>query len=301
MLYQRNKPFRVPLQVRLSYMLVSIGWLRIFPLIAAILFLVLASWGLMWLYSVLTFSTSIFKDVGFVGLFGSLFGALLGSIVGGTVSLHIQSQQSRAVATINKKEQIYEPLYNAMVSFRIDLLKYPHPHSFILDPSQHRVAYAPYFVEWAKIKDDSRFIEVPGWIKSTFDQYTNDFTHYLFVRANAIVDTENMIKGLMDKEYNLAYRSIPGSDLMMFRAILHTDRSGVKHQLETQFNHLKNDELFDKAAQSIIDKCCILPGHEQVHRIYYDTIINHTDRIITDLTNIIKYINIKYENHETAV
>ncbi len=302
MLYQRNKPFRAPLQVRLSYMLVSTGWFRIFPLIGAIVLLALASWGLMWLYSVLTFSTSIFKDVGFVGLFGSLFGALLGSIIGAIVSLRIQSQQSRAAASIKKKEQIYVPLYKELIDLKDQLIEYPHPrYIWLFDETKGKVR-TPHFTEWNKIKSDSRLIEIPIWIKNTLEQYTDGITNYYIERDRAVGIVEDTIVEFMMKHYNLMYRSIPEAGLSMFQAIIQDDPDTMKLILTTQFNERnKYDPIFDFAAKKIINVGKEIPIVKQTIENYDRVIVKRTNWIIEELSNVINYINMKYENHERHI
>ena len=50
-----------------------------------------------------------------VAMFGALFGAFLGSAIGGSSAWMLQRRERQAVALIAKREEVYRPLYDALL------------------------------------------------------------------------------------------------------------------------------------------------------------------------------------------
>ena len=290
---RKNKsPFRGPLRYRLEYFFVSRRWLK--RSVGLALFL-LACLIFVWITGQFPSAAPLFQDPGFVGLFGALFGALLGAVIGGYISLYAQLQRFQAEASITKKKEIYEPLYDDLVSFREQIEKHPYSTYFCLDPDESKGMYTPRFGEWTEIKKGSRFIQVPKWIADALDQYLQDIETYVHIRREAVDDTQTKIGEIFGRSLNIVLRRIPGGDEIMLKDILVEDFADFKHNLSTEPNVTISDEEVRSLWPVIQEECNKLESVKRVTSLYKESIVEHTDWLIRELARIIRYINIKYE------
>lgn len=290
---RKNKsPFRVPLRNRLEYFFVSRRWLKRGIGLALFLLACLIS---AWITAQFPSAAPLFQDPGFVGLFGALFGALLGAVIGGYISLYAQLQRFQAEASITKKKEIYEPLYDDLVSFREQIEKHPHSTYFCLDPDKPKGPYTPRFGEWTKIKKGSRFIQVPKWIASALDQYLQDIETYVYIRREAVGDTQTKIGEILSRSHKVVWRRIPGEDDIMLTDILIGDFADFKHALSTGHKIAVSDDEARSVLSVIQEECNKLESVKRVMSLYQESIVEHTDWLIRELARIIRYINIKYE------
>lgn len=291
---RKNKsPFRGPLRYRLAHFFVSRRWLNERSVgLALFLFACLI---FVWIIGQFPSAAPLFQDPGFVGLFGALFGALLGAVIGGWIALYAQSQQFQAEASITKKKEIYEPLYDDLVSFREQIEKTPYSTYFCLDPDGSKGIYTPRFGEWTKIKKDSRFIQVPKWIAGALDQYLQDIETYVNICRESVGDTQTKIGEILSRSHNVAWRRIPGEDDIMLNDILIGDFADFKHHLSTGHNVAVSDDEARSLWSVIQEECNKLESVKRVRSLYQESIVEHTDWLIRELARIIRYINIKYE------
>ncbi len=190
------------------------------------------------------------------------------------------------------------------MKFKEELVKYPHPNSFILEStSQRPVHYAPCFDEWAHIKSESRFIQVPDWLVKAFDHYISEFAIYIERRESVVSEMYDKIEDLMESESPpIVYRSSPpGENILLMRSIILRDVDSMKHLLSLKNETIRHENMV------LIER--IGRGRLLCDGMYYsstlsqaivsisdqNTIIGRTDWLINALKDAINYINIKYE------
>lgn len=286
--HSKNKSsIRLPLEVRLKYFFLPYRKFTEFVIFALIV--IAASTISVLINASFPLVTSVFKDPGFVGLFG----VLLGAVIGGYISRYLQLQQFRAETLIRKKQEIYQPLYEALRNTKEQLENYPYPPDFEVDPDKPFRKNTPLFGEWTKIKGDSRFTQVPSWITEAFNQYVEHIETYprLFEEAAEAMHTKFV--EILRRDFQQGIPAAHGDRDSMLRAIIlgYSDSSAWAYYLNREIDH-KVDR------HKIIEECSRLEPVKKVVSFYQESIFDYTDSLILELARIIRFIEIRYENQD---
>lgn len=122
----------------------------------------------------------------------SVIGTLLGAIVGGICtlggSLIINDLEQKKANAIRRKNKIYEPLYDELQIIHNKILKdNPCPSSIAFEKiQQDETSGCPQYIEWGKIKNDSRIFEVPSELKDAMESLYAAIYSYQKKRQNAV-------------------------------------------------------------------------------------------------------------------
>lgn len=246
-----------------------------------------------------------FTDPGFTGLFGALFGALIGAFVSGFVSWYITSHQARSASSIAKKQEIYEPLYDELLILKRAIAQYPYSRDYyIYRPSEQQMSNSPLPV-WIEIKQDSRFIRTPDWMAHNLDAFMNHVLEYAKAFNDTIPIFEQELIAIFNKhlvEYiNQENGLHPGFNSVL-SSIMNTEKSkGVRTIDIKPFGKDMSDDI----ALSIVSEInSNFPRMEPIMRLkyFYKTLIIHNlDYLIKQVAFAIRYIELRYENHEKLI
>jgi hypothetical protein len=285
-------PFIVPFRNRVMYFTALHKWIYLIMWVCLIPIL-LVSIG--YLIAQFPSITPLFKDPGFVGLFGALIGAFVGSLVGAYSSTYIQSQQLQADASISKRKIIYEPLYSDLISFRESLIEYPYPTYISNEPNEQVGMYTLKFWEWASINKDTRILQVPRWIRKALDYYLHDIETYKTLREQSCASIQTSIAEIVKQKYGSDWRVIPGEDNIILRDILLGEISDFQQHIV--MNHILSiDEEGSKNLWDfVIEATENLEAYNKSKAFYTISIIGHLDWLIKEIARIIQYINLKFE------
>jgi hypothetical protein len=182
---RETSPFRVPLRNRIAYFLALREWLErvgILALLLLLLLLLLLCLGFVSISDALVPLAPALQYPGLVGLFGVLVGAMLS----GYISYRIHLRRFAAKAAIERKQQVYEPLYAALLEARESLRSQPYPAVFVTDPDAAGDDTALAFLKWTRITRDSRYVSVPRWFADSLNQYVTDIDTYLRLYREAL-------------------------------------------------------------------------------------------------------------------
>lgn len=122
----------------------------------------------------------------------SVIGTLLGAIIGGVCTLGgsiiINDREQKKANATRRKNKIYEPLYDELQIIHNKILKNNPCPSFIAFEKiqQDEKSEAPQYIEWGKIKNDSRIFEVPSELKDAMESLYAAIDSYQEKRQNAV-------------------------------------------------------------------------------------------------------------------
>ncbi|NJO81868.1 MAG: hypothetical protein HC828_03195 [Blastochloris sp.] len=288
----RITSFKLPWFVRFALVTASVRWLNVVltgvTVLLVILLLLLIAWSVAWVYTLTSvFQNNPFQDIGFVGIFGSLFGALVGGLLSGGISLYLQSWQNRASMAIKNKENIYIPLYDALVSVKRDLEESPYPSAIALTGNEY--GWEVYFDKWSEIRGDSRGVQVPKWFHTILDNYTDDLRKYLSFYQTAELGVTSKITEFLAEECGIS------SDLSKFRsdyvkAIVLQDLEPLKYLLRSVLPSGKRDDVehVEKISVLMLQVCRNIDAIVTLRSFYQHRVINSTQWLVHVLADTIQ-------------
>jgi hypothetical protein len=266
----------------------------------SILISVIITYILISSYANITKTAILFTDPVFTGLFGSLVGACIGASAGGIVSLQLHQESLRAASAIKDKDEIYKVLYTGLVKFKSDITKTERRyHTDFTFKMSGIDTINPKFVEWDQLKNDSRIIQIPKWLRSIFEQYFLEFSKYQDLLAFAQADFIT-IKRKLIQEVGLTYRELPGLDENYLIGLMNQSNFFLQDGLEFEEKDLKGIDVKD-IEQRVITACLLAPSIERAKSFYDNVLLKNTDEMASILELVIQYINNKYENQDDVI
>jgi|GEM_PF-4923625 len=308
-----KRPFHVPWSVNVRYIVYLNRWVRqtIFVLITIIISigtLRLTYQGINF-YEQVQSSSRLLQDAGFTGLFGALIGAAIASVIGGITAYYLQAQQLQSVSIRQKKIDIYIPLYNNLIKLKNDMKTYEHPDFFTADPNDPLVTISLSLLEWGAIERDIRLVQVPDWIIEAFNGFVNNFTVYQEMKTNAFNLLKNQLiltAFLMDTSNTTKVRNSLDTSTHLVRDVLMNRSNSLAIELQqTNGGYYSRPEdiepEFKQAGQLLLMQCLKMPEFQEIIKYYNLSVINYLDWLIYDISTIIRYIHVRYENESNTI
>lgn len=137
----------------------------------------------------------------------TLLGAVLGASVGLVVSYTLQRAHFRAKSLLDKKESLYGPLLESLISFIDQLETQPYPWQIAHIGREPNFSLQPQagFLSWSDIVSSGRVVYVPDWLRSCFQRLDSNIAQYnMRVRrcskeVEMLLATELIRRGLIEK------------------------------------------------------------------------------------------------------
>jgi len=133
-----------------------------------------------------------------IGVIGTLVGAFVGGFFTLVGSFYANTLQQRSSQNIRKKNTIYNPLYDELVS-NLKIItednKYPTLVEFEVGPQT--MCPHPQFSAWQRICSDNRKLSVPKILDNSMNELYLRINNYLKVRNLASVATRKIIKSVL--------------------------------------------------------------------------------------------------------
>lgn len=135
-----------------------------------------------------------------IGVLGTLFGALIGGIMSLFGSVWVNSKQQKAKKYIMRKNLIYSPLYDELVKKKEEAFseqRYPTDVKFVKD--EQRLIGLIEFSAWARIKSDTRYLEVPNELIQQMELFQETVEKYLSALEDTTLEVETIIKEVFEE------------------------------------------------------------------------------------------------------
>lgn len=138
------------------------------------------------------------------GMLGTLVGTLIGACVGGFFtlkgSLAINENAQKAQNAIRRKNVIFKPLYDELKEIHDEILKKnPCPRTIAFEKRQQHLLKYPQYTVWGRIKNDTRFFEVPTELKNAMESLYTAIDSYQEKRQNAVDALDKIYKDSIQK------------------------------------------------------------------------------------------------------
>ncbi|MGG1659431.1 hypothetical protein [Brevibacillus sp. NRS-1366] len=238
----------------------------------------------------------LFKDPGFTAIFGSLVGAIIGGSMSIFAAIYVYKKQASTKSMVEKKNEIYKPLYNNMIETLEILNQNPYPSFFAFRKSQQTIIPHPQFYAWIEIKGDSRRLLIPNYLVKEMDKFEILIEEYLTMRPSAAASIQTKINAVLQENYNSSNRIANlGDTILGYVATRNIEAVTERIFILNDTIDITSEQKIE-ATIEIIRECSTLPEVFAIIKTY-SNLNDQLNELITIFEDIIDLINKKYENH----
>lgn len=287
----QSKTFKEPIRVKLKFFFASI------PLIAKIIIILMVIFSFTFVsinkYNLLqtNLQTLLLQLKDFLGLIG----VIIGGLIAGGISYWLKKQETKTISLINKKETIYEPLFNDFLKMGKKLNGNPYPIYFETDHRESVGFIIPKITEWGKIKETSKYLEVPNWLKNKINQFVDDLEKYNRYEKIAREEMKTYLEQYYDDHEKLKYHFVSNLDHFYLKSVLLDDFDCFKSMISRSDENREEVDIAKKIWQEAKEELQELPEVQRLNEFYEQRIIENLTWITKELKKIIMFIESKYE------
>lgn len=228
---------------------------------------------------------------------GTLFGAIIGGVFTLIGTKFQYKQQLKAQTQIKRKNLIYKPLYDELIEIQNILLNYyKFPLHVVIDKQKRSYPNsAIQFTVWERIKNDSRFLDVPKCLKLKMDKLYSSIEIYDNSKTNVIQILSNLLNETLEKELSTKC-TIVNIGECIFNHILSTNNYNVFQQLDGALSpQIEITEEEKVLVSKIIYEKCL--KNEEINHIItsQQALVDHLKDTIELLISLISFVTVKYE------
>jgi hypothetical protein len=107
----------------------------------------------------------------------TLLGAVVGAVIALYGSIYVSRREIRTQAVINKRDDVYIPIYDELLELRKDLAD-RYCLNDILTDDKWKNPQLPKFIIWSYIKQDSRNLQTPVMLRKELDKFVRIIEKY---------------------------------------------------------------------------------------------------------------------------
>lgn len=255
-------------------------------------------------FVVIFFLVKIYKSYNFTkitnnpttfGVIATLLGAVIGGVFTLLGSIWVNKREQKSIYNLRRKNIIYSPLYDELINIKMNILeKNQYPSYIVFGIRQQTIFPHPQYSAWDRIKNDTRYLEVPLLLKYQMEKLYDTLREYISIRNSA--DAE--IKEIVNKV--LVMNGFEPSTIINLGEVLSSDilqGKDVDIFNEIYFSKEKcniSKEEVKKINLQILNFANELSSLNNIRRVY--TIwMQEQDKAIEILSLLIKEIMQKYE------
>ena len=255
-------------------------------------------------FVVIFFLVKIYKSSNFTkisnnpttfGVIATLLGAVIGGIFTLLGSIWVNKREQKSIYNLRRKKIIYSPLYDELINIKMNILEEnQYPGYIVFGIRQQTIIPHPQYSAWDRIKNDTRYLEVPLLLKDQMEKLYDTLREYISIRNSA--DAE--IKEIVNKV--LVMNGFEPSTIINLGEVLSSDilqGKDVDIFNEIYFSKEKcniSKEEVKKINLQILNFANELSSLNNIRRVY--TIwMQEQDKAIEILSLLIKEIMQKYE------
>lgn len=229
------------------------------------------------------------------GVIATLLGAVIGGVFTLLGSIWVNKREQKSIYNLRRKNIIYSPLYDELINIKMNILeKNQYPSYIVFGIRQQTIIPHPQYSAWDRIKNDTRYLEVPLLLKDQMEKLYDTLREYISIRDSA--DAE--IKEIVNKV--LVMNGFEPSTIINLGEVLSSDilqGKDVDIFNEIYFSKEKcniSKEEVKKINLQILNFANELSSLNNIRRVY--TIwMQEQDKAIEILSLLIKEIMQKYE------
>ena len=231
-----------------------------------------------------------------VAVIGTLLGAIIGGVFTLIGSIYVNKKQLKAQTHIKRKNLIYKPLYDELCEIENDVLTAnPYPSMIFFETLDRASQKFPQYAVWGRIKSDTRYLETPQILIEEVDRLFEKIDNYLKARSNNNEMMTELANNILQEVIGTKCSIINLGDSIIHHAINDAGEEVCKSYKDCLKEKVEvTDEQWKQADDKFYEKC-----RENEIIINIKSAKQEWDsqqkRVIELLTELIQYVNIKYE------
>lgn len=291
-----------PISFRLRFLWTSSFWFRISVIsVIAGCSVVLVNCGIVgWLFEYLTIPLVTFDQTS-----STLIGVIVGAAISMLVSLYLQRDQYRRDAYLERRDNLYRPLFEDTQALRKQLKTSPFP-CFIahkLDHVGRLIEKQDSFLEWSRVKSDDRIILVPKWLFDSLENFIQMLSMYneMYYQCEATIERK-LVEELKARDLIESASGFKDLRLILLenydaRIIALFGRTNCGSNERTKEFEVISPDLIPDLFREYSELECVT----NLRTYYEDKLLTSTDWIYAKLTDLLRYIELKYRSHDSLV
>lgn len=255
-------------------------------------------------FVVIFFFVKIYKSYNFsritnnpttFGVIATLVGAVIGGVFTLLGSVWVNKREQKSIYNLRRKNIIYSPLYDELINIKRNILeKNQYPSYIVFGIGQQTIIPHPQYSAWDRIKNDTRYLEVPALLKDQMEKLYDKLREYISIRNSANAE----IKEIVNKV--LVMNGFEPSTIINLGDVLSSDiLQGKDVDIFDEIYLSKEDcniskEVVEKINSQILNFANELSSLNNIRRVY-TLWMQEQDKAIEILSLLIKEIMQKYE------
>lgn len=262
--------------------------------ILAIIFTFIIIFFLVKIYKSYNF-TKITNNPTTFGVIATLLGAVIGGVFTLLGSIWVNKREQKSIYNLRRKNIIYSPLYDELINIKRNILeKNQYPVYIAFGIGQQTIIPHPQYSAWDRIKNDTRYLEVPLLLNDQMEKLYDTLREYISIRNSANAE----IKEIVNKV--LVMNGFEPSTIINLGEVLSSDiLQGKDVDIINEIYFSKENcniskEKVKKINLQILNFANELSSLNNIRRVY-TILMQEQDKAIEILSLLIKEIMQKYE------
>lgn len=165
--------------------------------ILAIIFIFIVVIFLLKLYKSYNF-TIITNDPTTFGVIATLLGAVIGGVFTLLGSIWVNKREQKSIYNLRRKNIIYSPLYDELINIKRNILEEnQYPVYIVFGIEQQTIIPHPQYSAWDRIKNDTRYLEVPLLLKDQMEKLYDTLRKYISIRNSADAEIKEIVNKVL--------------------------------------------------------------------------------------------------------
>lgn len=226
-------------------------------------------------------------------------GVIYGSLISGTLTYlgaeRVKVREVSKNAMKERKESIYEPLYEDLLKLRNDLKFHPYP--IHIENDRHSKDYLINFKEWDKIKNDARYLSLPPDLIVHFNNLIKDFELYNDYVLTFVSEVNDAMEEKIKTKIGCRFRSVMRIEDIKYvlfdgENFIYRLKRTTLWDLETNAYAYEDKKISNSLAEEIMYDVSEMGVTYEIER-RYNNITNKVEALLGVLEMFIKDINKK--------
>ena len=233
------------------------------------------------------------ENAGLFGVVGTLLGAFIGGVFSLMGSVWVNNKQQKAAQNIKRKNIIYSPLYDELINIQNNILEQnPFPWYIEFEKGPQTILPHPQYDAWRRIKSDTRYLEVPDYLKKQIEKLENTIHDYIEYRYKANVEIQTILNNSLS-ENGLSKCEIINIGQVLSSDILENKKNDFYNEAMMSYDNIDNDRknIFNEV---MLTKCNENMIIIETRKRYYAW-CEVQKQTIEMLSIMIKQVLLKYE------
>ena len=233
------------------------------------------------------------ENAGLFGVVGTLLGAFIGGVFSLMGSVWVSNKQQKAAQNIKRKNIIYSPLYDELINIQNNILEQnPFPWYIEFEKGPQTILPHPQYDAWRRIKSDTRYLEVPDYLKKQIEKLENTIHDYIEYRYKANVEIQTILNN------SLSENGLSKCEIINIGQVLSSDI--LENKKNDFYNEaMMSDDNIDNDRKNIFNEVMLTKCNENMiiieTRKRYYAWCEVQKQTIEMLSIMIKQVLLKYE------